>query len=100
MIIILPLIVSILFDHVNSILCSLVNCFSKFKGISFKSVEKMIPRILYGSLDQGSGMCGQILSLDRILEPNHMAAHLSIFSLRPEHISKFLIILNSSDKCF
>ena len=53
--IITPLTVNDLFDYVNNILLLLFYCFSKLREtISYRSVENIMPRILYGSLDQGN----------------------------------------------
>ena len=94
----MPLIVNDLFDHVNNIFRAFINCFSKLsEGISFKSVENIMPRILYGSFDQGSGICAQSLSFEPVFEPIHVAVHLSIFIFRPEHASNSLIVFSSSN---
>ena len=80
--IITPLTVNDLFDYVNNILLLLFYCFSKLREtISYRSVENIMPRILYGSLDQGNGKCQQVFLNYPILEPIHMAMHLSIFNI-------------------
>ena len=71
-IVILPLIVNDLLHHANNIFRAFINYFSKLsESISFKSVENIMPRILYGSFDQGSGIC----------RPEHASNSLIVFSI-------------------
>ena len=95
-IVILPLIVNDLLHHANNIFRAFINYFSKLsESISFKSVESIMPRILYGSFDQGSGICARILSFEPVFEPIDVAVHL--YSFRPEHASNSLIVFSISN---
>ena len=75
-------------DQENSIFRAFVNCFSKLIAhVCQGLVEKTIPRILNGSLDQCSGrpICGQRFPDDPAFDPILTALHFSKLIFRPEH---------------